>query len=110
MTGGVTDNAPREAPAYYDVKGGTTLATATTKGGASRGEEDEGGKGTIVRTATTKAMEDGVGQWAAGAAPLSALPPWRWSVCHLGTPAGDMAVRGDAGPSSCDGEGASAAQ
>ena len=66
MTGGVADDAPREAPAYYDVEGGTTFATVTTEGGGSRGEEEEGGGGTVIRTAATKATEDGVGRGAAG--------------------------------------------
>ncbi len=35
--GGVANDAPREAPVYYDVKGGTTFATVTTEGGGSRG-------------------------------------------------------------------------
>ena len=110
MTGGVTDDAPREAPAYYDVEGGTTFATTTTEGGGLRGEEEEGGRGTIIQTATTKATEESVGREAAGAPPLSALPPWRWCVHHLGTPAGDTAARKDAGPSSCDGKGVSPTQ
>ncbi len=93
MTGGVADDAPREAPAYYDFEGGTTFATVTTEGGGSRGEE-EGGGGTVVRTAATKATEDGVGRGAAGAPPSSASPPWRWSVRHLGAPAGDAAGGG----------------
>ena len=45
MTGGVTDDAPREAPANYDVKGGTTFATATTEGGVSGGGQGGGGRG-----------------------------------------------------------------
>jgi len=94
MTGGVADDAPREAPAYYDFEGGTTFATVTTEGGGSRGEEEEGGGGTVVRTAATKATEDGVGRGAAGAPPSSASPPWRWSVRHLGAPAGDAAGGG----------------
>ena len=73
-------------------------------------EVEEGGKGTVVCTTTTKATEDGVGRGLVGTPPLSALPLWRWSVHHLGMPAGDTAVRGDAGPSYCNGEGASAAR
>ena len=110
MTGGVADDAPREAPAYYNVKGGTTFATATTEGGGSRGEEDEGGGWGTVQTATTKTTEDGLGRGAAGAPPSFASPPYRWSVRHLGSPAGDAAARGDSGSLSRNGEGASAAQ
>ena len=111
MTGRVANDAPREAPGYYGVKGGTMFATATMEGGGSRGEEEEGGGGTVIRTATTKATEDGVRRGSVGAPPLSVLPPWRWRVRHLGTPAGDAAAGGgDAGPSSRDGEGASTAQ
>ncbi len=110
MAGGVANDAPREVPAYYNVEGGTTFATATTEGGGLRGEEKEGGGWTVVWTATTKATEDGAGWGAAGAPPLSALPPWRWSMSHLGTPTGDAAAGGDTGPSSCDGEGVSASQ
>ena len=54
MTGGVANDAPREAAAYYDVEGGMTF-------GVSRGEEEEGGGKTFVRTLTTKATEDGIG-------------------------------------------------
>ena len=110
MTGGIADNAPREAPAYYDVEGGTTFTTMTMEGGGLRVEEEEGGGGTVVWTATSKETEEGIGRWAAGAPPSSASPPWRWSVHHLGTPAGDAAGGGDAGPSSRDGEGVSAAR
>ena len=110
MTGGVANNAPREVPAYYNVEGGTTFATATTEGGGSRGEEEEGGGGTVVWTATTKAMEDGISRGAAGATLLFALPPWRWSVRHLGMPVGDVAAGGDAGSLSPGSKGASAAQ
>ena len=86
------------------------FTTATTEGGGSRGEEEEGGGGTIVWTATAKAMEDDVGQRAAEALISSMLPPWRWSVRHLGTPTGDAAVGGDTGPSSRNGEGVSSAR
>ena len=110
MTGRVADNALREAPAYYNVEGGTTFATVTMEEGGLRGEEEEGGGRTVVRTATTKATEDGVGWGVAGTPPLSMSPPWRWSVHHLGTPAGDAVVRGDGGPPSRDGEGANAAR
>ena len=94
MTGGVANDAPREAPGYYGVKGGTTFATATMEGGGFWGEEEEGGEGTVVRTATTKATEDGVRRGSVGAPPLSGSPPWRWRVRHLGTPAGDAAAGG----------------
>ena len=110
MTYGVIKDAPREAPAYYDIEGGTKFATAMTEGGGLR-EEEEGGGGAIVWTATTKTAEDGVG-WGAARAPLSSAspPPWRWSVRHLGTPAEDAVVGGDVGPLSRGGEGASAAR
>ena len=89
--------------AYYDVEGGTTFATVTTEGGGVEG----GGGGW---TATTKAKEGGVGRGAAGAPPSPVSPPWRWSVCHLGTPVGDKVAGGDAGPLSHDDKGASAAR
>ena len=76
----------------------------------SRGEEEKGGGGTVVRTTTTKATEDDIGWGAAGAPLLSALPPWRWSVHHLGTSAEDAAAGGELVPSSCNDEGTSAAQ
>ena len=69
MMGWVADDAPREAPAYYDVKGDTTFATVTTEGGWSRVGEEEGDGGTVVWTATTKVTEDGVGRGASGAPP-----------------------------------------
>ena len=75
MTDRVANDALREAPAYYDVEGGTMFATATTEGGRSRGEEEEGGGGTVVPTMTMKATEDGISRVAAGAPPSSALPP-----------------------------------
>ena len=110
MTGGVANNASREEPVYHEVKGGMTFATVTTEGGRSRGEEEEGGRGTAVWTVTTKATKDGVGQGAVGAPPSSALPPWRRSVRHLGAPAGDAVAGGDTRPLSRNGKGTSAAQ
>jgi hypothetical protein len=42
MMGRVADDALREAPAYYDVEGGTKFTTARTEGGESRGKRRRG--------------------------------------------------------------------
>ena len=70
-------------------QGGQNVCHRDNGGRGVKGGGGGGGGGTVIWATTTKATEDGIGRWAAGAPPSSALPPWRWDMHHLGTPAGD---------------------